>query len=180
MRRLKPSPASLPKSQGGRGARAAGPEPNDGPLLSRYGDRIEFSASPPVLRATGSRKPTGAGFWWRPAGLSAIPDPDLVAAFSPVRRKPATGGRLPGPPDPGVSYSPGQSAAPTPAIFHKQQGSSRARVRVAITGRRFPLDRTPPHVDGPGARRPPPRRDAGIMRPVAGRLMIQFETLSGR
>gem|GEM_PF-4785019 len=115
-----------------------------------------FSASPPTLRATGSRKPTGAGFWWRPAGLSVCPDPGLVAAFSPVRRKPATGGRRPGLPGPGVSHSPGQSAAPTPPIFHMQQGSSRAGVRATITGRRFPLDRTPPHVIGPGARRPPP------------------------
>ena len=61
--RLKPSPARSRKVWGGGGARAVGPEPECGPLLSRYGDRDVFSASPPVLRATGSRKPTGAGFW---------------------------------------------------------------------------------------------------------------------
>ncbi len=78
-----------------------GPEPICGPLLSRYGDRTEFSASPPSLRATGSRKPTGAGFWWRPAGLVVFPTPTSVphsalSVVSPRRAEGVQASRAPG------------------------------------------------------------------------------------
>ena len=155
------------KVRGGRGARAASPEPICGPLLSRYGDRNVFSASPPSLRATGSRKLTVVGFAGGLRGFPDFPDPDLFAAFIPVRHRLTTGGRLPGLPGPGVSTPRAVRRPHAPAI-PQAAGMSRARVRATIPGRRFPLDRTPPHVIGPGARRPPPRRDEDIMRP-AGR-----------
>ena len=109
----------------------------------------------------------GGGLRWRPAGLLGLSHPGLFAAFIPVRHRLTTGGRLPGLPGPGVSTPRAVRRPHAPAI-PQAAGMSRARVRATIPGRRFPLDRIPPHVDGPGARRPPPRRDGDIMRP-AGR-----------
>ena len=97
----------------------------------------------------------GGGLRWRPAGLLGLSHPDLFAAFIPVRHRLTTGGRLPGLPGPGVS-TPRAVRRPHAPVIPQAAGMSRARVRATIPGRRFPLDRTPPHVDGPGARRPPP------------------------
>ena len=127
-----------------------------------------FSASPPVLRATGSRKPTGAGFCWRPAGFVEFSRPGLFAAFSPFRRKPATGGELPGPPDPGVSKPPGNPPPPRPRystspVVHRAKGPG-DDYRTTFPARSHPAAR-----DWPWRQTPSPRDGMRRMiRPLRG------------
>lgn len=147
------------KGWGGRGARAAWPGTGMWPpAFALRGPGCVFGVAAFAPRDRFTQAVRGRASTWRPAGLLECPNPDLFAAFIPVRHTLATGGRRPGLPGPGVS-TPRAVRRPHAPVIPQAAGISRARVRAAITGRRFPLDHTPPHVDGPGARRPPPRRD---------------------
>ena len=93
-------------------------------------------------------------------GFPAFPDPDLFAAFSPVRRKPATGGRLPGLPGPGVSTPRAVRRPHAPVIPHaagfKPRKGPGDDYRTTFPARSHPAAR-----DWPWRQTPSPRDGMG-------------------